>query len=369
MTTSFRSDRATPASPGTRPPAEPTPGQASPLTPPGFLAVPRGLIGDLTAVPFDLYLLAGLHAVLYARRGTGSGGSLGRGGGFSEPTILVRAEDGPALRASLLGALAEVVAIDPDRTGRDIARADRIARLGAAALEPVLGPLPHAVRGTDRRPTPIQRDLVAVAAALEAAGSIGTAVAAEPWLAGRMLFRQAPRGDVRRPAPTAISRVAIDRALDAIALAAVLAHALGVEPSEAAQAAALRDMTLDHVAARPSGLANQWQHAIASADLALAAGAPLGVGIAIAAHHERLDGSGHPAGLTARELGPTDRLVALVDILVTMTRRDGGGGLPIGEAFRALRMAVSGRFDGRTVFALAGLIGDGTLSAGRSDRA
>ena len=91
--------------------------------------------------------------------------------------------------------------------------------------------------------------------------------------------------------------------------------------------------------------------------------------IAIAAHHERLDGSGHPAGLTARELGPTDRLVALVDILVTMTRRDGGGGLPIGEAFRALRMAVSGRFDGRTVFALAGLIGDGTLSAGRSDRA
>jgi hypothetical protein len=32
-------------------------------------------------------------------------------------------------------------------------------------------------------------------------------------------------------------------------------------------------------------------------------------------------------------------------------------------------MAVAGRFDGRTVFALAGLIADGTLGGGAGDRA
>src|SRR5262249_42448952 len=86
-----------------------------------------------------------------------------------------------------------------------------------------------------------------------------------------------------------------------------------------------------------------------------------------AAHHERLDGSGGPRGIAADALGPLDRIVALADVLVAMTRRDAGGGLPIGEAFRALRMALAGRFDGRLVLGLAGLIGDGTLGSARQD--
>jgi hypothetical protein len=167
-------------------------------------------------------------------------------------------------------------------------------------------------------------------------------------------------------------RIAIERAIDGIAIGATLARSLGLDPLVAAEAAALRDLALESPASAaqpsPAATSRHWQHPIVAADRILAAGGSYLVASAVAAHHERLDGSGHPDGLAGDDLGPVERLVALVDVLVAMTHRDAAGGLPIGEAFRALRMAIAGRFDGRTVLALAGLIADGTLGAGRPDR-
>jgi HD-GYP domain-containing protein (c-di-GMP phosphodiesterase class II) len=43
-----------------------------------------------------------------------------------------------------------------------------------------------------------------------------------------------------------------------------------------------------------------------------------GLAEAIAAHHERLDGTGYPAGLTDRQINPTARLLAVADVYAAM---------------------------------------------------
>ena len=354
-----------------------------------FLPLSLGLVAELSALPFDVYILVGGHPVLYARRDADPLGLVARVDGASAPDLVVRSGEGPALRATLLSSLGELVdgsIVDGsvvDRPGgpatdRDLARG--IAGLAAALLEPVLGgrgESASALLGGPGYPSIVGPDPAGLAAAAEAARLAARAIAGRPELAGRIL--------ARRPAPLANRRVAgtggglvdVERAIDGIALAAALARVTGSDPLIAAEATALRDLALaaqpgphagSHAVTAAATIA-QWQHPLLAADRVLAAGGSLAVAAAIAAHHERLDGSGHPAGLTAEALGPTERLVALVDVLVAMTHRDAAGGLPIGEAFRALRMAVAGRFDGRMVFALAGLIADGTLGAGRNDRA
>src|SRR5262249_56556286 len=49
----------------------------------------------------------------------------------------------------------------------------------------------------------------------------------------------------------------------------------------------------------------------------LAAGAPWLVE-ATAGHHERLDGTGYPAGLRAEQLGPLARLLAVCDVYAAL---------------------------------------------------
>jgi HD domain len=333
-----------------------SPGQAP--SPDGFLPLALGLVADLSALPFDVYLLVGGQPVLYARRDSDPLGVVARVDRASAPDLVVRSGEGPALRATLLESLRDVVdrssarASDPDP-------ARRVIGLTAALLEPAL------IHGSSDPGV----DPAALAAAAEAARLAGRAIADRPELAGRVLARRPASIASRRVAGVGAGLVHLERAIDGIALSAALARALGIDPFVAAEATALRDLTLDPAAGQLAGTAIHWQHPLRAADRVLAGGGSMAVALAIAAHHERLDGSGHPAGLTADALGPMERLVALVDVLVAMTHRDAAGGLPIGEAFRALRMAVAGRFDGRTVFALAGLIADGSLGPGRADRA
>jgi HD-GYP domain-containing protein (c-di-GMP phosphodiesterase class II) len=67
-----------------------------------------------------------------------------------------------------------------------------------------------------------------------------------------------------------------------------------------------------------------------------------------ARHHERLDGSGYPHGLTASALTPADRLLAAADAYHAMTEpRPHRGPLDAGQAAAGLRDEVSaGRLDG-----------------------
>jgi HD-GYP domain-containing protein (c-di-GMP phosphodiesterase class II) len=73
-----------------------------------------------------------------------------------------------------------------------------------------------------------------------------------------------------------------------------------------------------------------------------------------ARHHERLDGSGYPRGLTAASLGPLDRLLAAADVYHAMTEpRPHRPALDDGEAAAAIRQAVrGGRLDGAAVHAV-----------------
>jgi HD-GYP domain-containing protein (c-di-GMP phosphodiesterase class II) len=67
-----------------------------------------------------------------------------------------------------------------------------------------------------------------------------------------------------------------------------------------------------------------------------------------ARHHERLDGSGYPRGLTAASLTPSDRLLAAADVYHAMTEpRPHRAGLADAETARQLNAEVrAGRLDG-----------------------
>jgi HD-GYP domain-containing protein (c-di-GMP phosphodiesterase class II) len=71
-------------------------------------------------------------------------------------------------------------------------------------------------------------------------------------------------------------------------------------------------------------------------------------------HHERLDGSGYPRGLTAAALTPSDRLLAAADVYHAMTEpRRHRAPLDPDRASRELRAeATAGRLDGEAVQAV-----------------
>ena len=73
-----------------------------------------------------------------------------------------------------------------------------------------------------------------------------------------------------------------------------------------------------------------------------------------ARHHERLDGSGYPSGLTASALTPSDRLLAAADVYHAMTEpRPHRPALDAVAAARQLRAEVrAGRLDGAAVSAV-----------------
>ena len=73
-----------------------------------------------------------------------------------------------------------------------------------------------------------------------------------------------------------------------------------------------------------------------------------------ARHHERLDGSGYPRGLTASALSPPDRLLAAADVYHAMTEpRPHRPALDGVAAARELRAEVrAGRLDGAAAAAV-----------------
>jgi HD-GYP domain-containing protein (c-di-GMP phosphodiesterase class II) len=78
-----------------------------------------------------------------------------------------------------------------------------------------------------------------------------------------------------------------------------------------------------------------------------------------ARHHERLDGSGYPRGLTAASLTPPDRLLAAADVYHAMTEpRPHRAPLDPGQASQELRAeVVAGRLDGEAAGAVLGAAG------------
>jgi HD-GYP domain-containing protein (c-di-GMP phosphodiesterase class II) len=77
---------------------------------------------------------------------------------------------------------------------------------------------------------------------------------------------------------------------------------------------------------------------------------------AIRHHHERLDGTGYPDGLSAGELADVTRVVAVADVYDALTsHRPYRSGLPPAEAFRRMTEAAGTKLDPEMVDCLVKL--------------
>ncbi|GHG96564.1 HD-GYP domain-containing protein [Streptomyces lanatus] len=78
---------------------------------------------------------------------------------------------------------------------------------------------------------------------------------------------------------------------------------------------------------------------------------------AVLHHHERLDGSGYPYGLSGSQIPESARVVAVADAFDAMTStRSYSRARPVSEALRELEKCAGSHFDPRMVTALAGAL-------------
>lgn len=73
---------------------------------------------------------------------------------------------------------------------------------------------------------------------------------------------------------------------------------------------------------------------------------PKGIVTIAAQHHERLDGSGYPLGLTAPQLNELARMTAMVDVFSSMTEgRLNKPGMTAAAALKIMKDEMAGQFD------------------------
>jgi hypothetical protein len=112
---------------------------------------------------------------------------------------------------------------------------------------------------------------------------------------------------------------------------------------------------------RPRAPGSDRRHPLVSADLVAASGGSAAVVAAIAAHHERLDGSGYPVGLAGDGIGAGRAGGCLGGWLRDDDPRDHPEPRNSGRRrLPPLRIVTRGRFDDRAVIALADIVGGGT---------
>lgn len=75
-------------------------------------------------------------------------------------------------------------------------------------------------------------------------------------------------------------------------------------------------------------------------------GVPESFALVALRHHERLDGSGYPSGLSGYQLEPFSRIISIADVFHAMSsRRPYKEGLPFYQVLRELRASAFGQFD------------------------
>jgi hypothetical protein len=306
------------------------------------LRLPVAVLAELDVLPFDIHVRHGDRTVLYALRDSAASDLLAHAGPHLD--LVVPIEQARPFRRQLVACLADAAA----RTDRSTAeRARRIV----AVLGPLLGPLVGEV----------DIDPAGLAAAGVGLALVAGAVSEDRDLAGRILGRPVATHGPGRRSPGEGPR--LDRSIDAAIIAALVATAVDAAPDEAALAAAAMDVGLVRGIERTPA---DRRHPLVAADLVAASRGAPAVVAAIAAHHERLDGSGYPLGLTGQQIGPAGRAIALADGFVAMTRGATSiHGIPAADAFAALRIVTRGRFDDRAVIALADVVSGGASQGTR----
>ncbi len=101
------------------------------------------------------------------------------------------------------------------------------------------------------------------------------------------------------------------------------------------------------------------EHAVAGADIVGPIGFGLDVAETIRQHHERLDGSGYPAGLRGEEILPAARILAIADVVEAMiSHRPYRPALQIGAAVAEIEGGAGTRYDATACEAAISLFRD-----------
>ncbi|HEY5168156.1 MAG TPA: HD domain-containing phosphohydrolase [Thermoleophilia bacterium] len=92
------------------------------------------------------------------------------------------------------------------------------------------------------------------------------------------------------------------------------------------------------------------RHSEAGWELLEPAGLPASITNAVLQHHERLDGSGYPAGLEESDIGEFARIITVGDVVEAMSSdRPYRPVISIEAAFEEIAQGRGVRFDGRVV--------------------
>jgi PAS domain S-box-containing protein/putative nucleotidyltransferase with HDIG domain len=90
-------------------------------------------------------------------------------------------------------------------------------------------------------------------------------------------------------------------------------------------------------------------------------GAP--IGDIVAQHHERIDGSGYPQGLTGEAMHPAARILAVADVVeAMMSHRPYRPALPVSEAIAEIEAGAGVRYDAQAAAACVALLTDGSFT-------
>lgn len=149
------------------------------------------------------------------------------------------------------------------------------------------------------------------------------------------------------------------------ALSLKLAQALGLSENEAQTISLggllhnLGKVAISDAVLRTQGLHSGEEHPLIGAEILAPVPSLQAVAAIVRSHHERVDGSGYPAGLRGEEIPLGARIVAVADAYDALTSRRASPSRPAHsstEALRELRAGSGSQFDPRIVEALSHLL-------------
>ncbi len=333
-----------------------------------YQPLPLELVASLPELPFPVYLQRDGRMVLYAMPGADLGAALGRAKVGLQ--VHVPATDAAAMRRLLVVLFARALE----------ARSDPVADRGRRAVDfavALLSPLFGRERSIDAE---------AFVAGQAAVDLLSAALALEPALGRAIVGGHRSRHVTARPgtqdgptgAPAGPQRSAA-RALDGLACAIALSGALAPDGSgldgltllEVGRGVAFRDLGLPRAVpearrpaqpARVGAPADRGHPWLGVRLIAEALGSQPAWASLVGGHHERMDGSGYPAGRHGAELPRSLRVAGLADTFAALVGPAAWGNVRAAdEAIGVLRLGARARFGDDLVLALVKVLEAGQL--------
>jgi hypothetical protein len=334
-----------------------------------YQPLPLDLVASLAELPFPVYLQRDGRMVLYAMPGADL--STARGRTTVGLQVHVPASDAGAMRRLLVVLFARALE----------SRSDPVADRGRRAVDfavALLIPLFGRERSIDSE---------AFAAGQAAVDLLSAALAIDPALGRAIVTSHPPRPAPAKPGrqggplgASAEARRCAVRSLDGLACAIALAATLGPDRSggdettlhELGRGVAFRDLGLSRAGAlgemRPSGpirgnsATDRGHPRLGVRLIADALGSqPVWTSL-VAGHHERMDGSGYPAGRRGDDLPRAMRIAGLADTFASLVAPAAWGNIRAAdEAIGVLRLGARARFGDDLVWALVRVLEAGQL--------